>query len=226
MKKKEKIYTKLGVEFGTKAGLTATVQKALYGLKSSGNALYMHLCDTLKKLGFKQSLLNPALWYKLRENKKSYDYFSHHVDNFLVSGSQPTEWIKQLEKSYTITGKTEPKTHLGMDFNKENTHTWTIGIHSYITDAAKRVSKILKKPLKNKKTPTVIDFHPEIDTIPLFTPEETNYYQRIQGITQWINTMGRVDNSYTTNQMSANNAAPRKGHFIHPEHTFSYLEIL
>ena len=83
---KEKIYTKLGVEFGTKAGLTATVQKALYGLKSSGNAFYMHLCDTLKKLGFKQSLLDPALWYRLRNEKKAYDYFSHHVDDFLVSG--------------------------------------------------------------------------------------------------------------------------------------------
>ena len=47
---KEKIYTKLGVEFGTQAGLTSTVQKVLYGLKSSGNAFYMNLCDTLKKL--------------------------------------------------------------------------------------------------------------------------------------------------------------------------------
>ena len=45
---KEKIYTKLGVEFGTKEDLTATVQNALYCLKSSGNDFYMHLCDTLK----------------------------------------------------------------------------------------------------------------------------------------------------------------------------------
>ena len=36
--------------------------------------------------------------------------------------------------------------------------------------------------------------------------------------------MGRVDISYFTNQMSAYNAAPRKVHFQHPEHTFSYLE--
>lgn len=69
-KTKEKIYTKLGVEFGTKAGLTATVQKTLYGLKSSVNTFYMQLCYTLKKLGFKKSLLDPALWYRLREDKK------------------------------------------------------------------------------------------------------------------------------------------------------------
>lgn len=111
-----------------------------------------------------------------------------------------------------------------MNFNKKNEHTWTIGSHSYITDAAKRVSEILKKPLGNKKTPTVKEFHPEVDTTPLCNKEETNNYQSIQGITQWIHTMGRVDISYVTNQMSAYNAAPRKGHFQHPENNFSYLE--
>ena len=66
----------------------------------------MHLCDTLKNLRFKQSLLDPVLWYRLRDDKKAYDYFSHYIDDFRVSGSQPTEWIKQLEQLYTITGKT------------------------------------------------------------------------------------------------------------------------
>ena len=81
----------------------------------------------------------------------------------------------------------------------------------------------MKKNLGKKNTPTVVDFHPEIDTTPLCNAEETNNYQRIQGITQWIHTMGIVDITYVTNQMSAYNAAPRKGHFQHPEHTFSYL---
>ena len=137
----------------------------------------MHLCDTLKKLGFKQSLSDPALWYRLRNDKKAYDYFCHHVDDFLVSGQQPEKWIEQLKKPYTITGKTEPKIHLGMDFKRENDHTWSIGSHSYITDAVKLVSDILKKPLGKKKTPTVVDFHPEIDNTPLCNAEETNNYQ-------------------------------------------------
>ena len=76
------------------------------------------LKDTLDKLEIKQILLDPALWYRLREDKKGYDYFSHHVDDFLISGKTPLKWIKELEESYTITGKTEPKIHLGMDFNK------------------------------------------------------------------------------------------------------------
>ena len=111
-----------------------------------------------------------------------------------------------------------------MDFKRENDHTWSIGSHSYIKYAAKRVSEIFKKPLGKKKTPTVKEFHPEMDTTPLCNAEETNYYQLIQGITHWIHTMGRVDISYVTNHMSAYNAAPRKVNFQHPEHTFSYLE--
>ena len=86
------------------------------------------------------------------------------------------------------------------------------------------MSEIVKKPLGNKKTPTVKEFHPEVDTTPLCNPEETNNYQHIKGITQWIHTMGRVDMSYVTNQMSAYNAAPRKIHFQHTEHMFLYLE--
>ena len=54
-----------------------------------------------------------------------------------------------------------------MDFKRENDHTWSIGSHSYIKDAAKRVSEILKKTLGKKKTQTVMEFHPEIDNIPL-----------------------------------------------------------
>ena len=60
-----------------------------------------------------------------------------------------------------------------MDFKRENDHTWSIGSHSYIKDAAKRVSEILKKNLGKKKT--VIDFHPEIDNTPICNSEETNY---------------------------------------------------
>ena len=58
---KEKIYKILGEEFGTKAGLKVVVMKALYGLKTSGNAFFMHLCDSMRKLGFKQSRLDPAM---------------------------------------------------------------------------------------------------------------------------------------------------------------------
>ena len=40
-----------------------------------------------------------------------------------------------------------------MEFNKEKKNTWTIGSHSYITDAAKRVGEILKKaPKKQENT--------------------------------------------------------------------------
>ena len=95
---KEKIFTSLGAEFGEDIGLKTVVKKDIYGLKPSGNTFDMHLCETMTNMGLKQSKLDPAIWYRLRNDKKGYDYFSHHVDDFLVSGKNPKLWIEQLEK--------------------------------------------------------------------------------------------------------------------------------
>ena len=62
------------------------VIKALYGLKTSANAWFLHLCDSLSELGFKLSKIDSALWYKKQDNGTGYDYFSHHVDDFSITG--------------------------------------------------------------------------------------------------------------------------------------------
>jgi hypothetical protein len=33
-------------------------------------------------MGFTQSKLDSAIWYRLREDESQYDYFSHHVYDF------------------------------------------------------------------------------------------------------------------------------------------------
>ena len=87
----------------------------MYGLKASGNAFFHHLSDSLRQLGFRQSKLDLALWYREREDGTGYDYFSHHVDYFLVSGKIPQHWINMLEKTYSIPTQGEVKHHLGFD---------------------------------------------------------------------------------------------------------------
>ena len=49
---KEKMYTKLGPEFGDWAGKTAIIKKALYGLMGSCAQFLQHLCVDPTKLGF------------------------------------------------------------------------------------------------------------------------------------------------------------------------------
>eukprot|EP00957_Ditylum_brightwellii_P058231 4415681-Ditylum_brightwellii.AAC.1 len=47
---KEKMYTKLGPEFGDWAGKTVIIKKAIYGLIGSCAQFHRHLCGELYKL--------------------------------------------------------------------------------------------------------------------------------------------------------------------------------
>ena len=86
---KEKNCTRLDAGFGPDLeGKVARIIKALYELKTSANVWYFHLCDTLREMEFTQSKLGSAIWYRLREDESQYDYFSHHVDDFLLSGDK------------------------------------------------------------------------------------------------------------------------------------------
>ena len=55
----EKICTVLGPEFGSDAGKTEIVVRALYGLKSVGASFCNHLADCMKHLGFMPCLADP-----------------------------------------------------------------------------------------------------------------------------------------------------------------------
>eukprot|EP00957_Ditylum_brightwellii_P089612 6824986-Ditylum_brightwellii.AAC.1 len=60
----EKIYTRLGPEFGDWAGRLAIIKKALYGLVGSCAWFHHHLCEELDKLGFVPSKAGPDLWMR------------------------------------------------------------------------------------------------------------------------------------------------------------------
>ena len=130
----EKIWSVLGIEFGPELkDRKVQVEKALYGLCASGNAFYKHLCDTLRSIGFKQSKMDYAMWYKKRKNKPGYDYLSHHVNDFLVTGFDTKNVLENLKKTYTITGGKMPEQHLGMILKRSDDGSMIkIGSHNYI----------------------------------------------------------------------------------------------
>lgn len=60
---KEKVHTTCGFEFGQQyQGCFAIIQKALYGLKSSGAAWCTMFAGTLQDIGYKASLADPDVW--------------------------------------------------------------------------------------------------------------------------------------------------------------------
>ena len=55
-----------------------------------------------------------AMWYKKRRDKPGYDYFSHHVIDFLITGFGIMDVLAELKKTYTITRGKMSNQHLSM----------------------------------------------------------------------------------------------------------------
>ena len=141
-------------------------------------------------MGFTQSKLDSAIWFRLREDESQYDYFSHHVDDFLLSGDESIQrWIDMLEISYTITGKGEPKYHLGYDIEKVDKNCYKLGSKIYVKNELDKVERILKKKeiqgdIKKAQIPYTTKFHPEIDKTELHDEKGINDYKKLAGIAQ------------------------------------------
>ena len=81
-KTKEKVYIIAGPEFGDLQGHILIINKALYGLKSSGLRWNERLADCLKSMGFVQCKMEPQLW--MREKDGIYEYIAIYVDDLVI----------------------------------------------------------------------------------------------------------------------------------------------
>ena len=60
----EKVWFCAGPEWGQHEGKPALIVRALYGLKSSGQAWRTHFTQTLGAMGFKSSFADPDVWFR------------------------------------------------------------------------------------------------------------------------------------------------------------------
>ena len=74
------------------------------------------------------------------------------------------------------------------------------------------------------QTPMRSDYRPELDTSPLLTPEQANYYMSLIGILRWAVELGRLDIYIDVTLLSSFMAQPRIGHMEQVLHIFSYLK--
>ena len=80
---KEKVYIAAGPEFGDREGHTLIMQKALYGLKSSGLRWSERLHDALIDMGFFKSRAGHDIW--MRDKGDHYEYVAVYVDDLLIA---------------------------------------------------------------------------------------------------------------------------------------------
>ena len=95
---KEKIWAMLGPEFGQGAG-RATVIHSLYGLITSAHEWFHEFTKTVRDHGFIPSKVMSCLWYTLAKDVESYDYLSHHVENFLLTSEEHKAFMIHLRKT-------------------------------------------------------------------------------------------------------------------------------
>lgn len=244
---KEKVWFQAGTEWGENAGKPVLVVRALYGLKSSGQAWRSHLADTLKNtLGFTSSLADPDVWYKAStkpDGTKYYAYLLIYVDDVICIDLDPKKYIDQIGTVFKIKeGSSGPPTvYLGANIQKVKARSqgecWGMSCEQYVTNAVKQVKDKLKQdgwefnkklsdtryspqhPYSNAK------YKPELDVSNLCSDNEATYYQNLIGVLRWIVELGRIDINYEVACLSQYLVNPRRGHLHQALHVFKYLDL-
>ena len=110
------VYVRLPKGFG-RDGYVLRLVKALYGVKDAARAWSLELALTLTTTaGFKRSLAEPCLYYRLDDGGRLACVLLVHVDDVLVASPTPAGWralLQHLQSRYRVKDLGFPTTFLG-----------------------------------------------------------------------------------------------------------------
>ena len=181
-------------------------------------------------MGFNPSKADPDLWIrKLKDG--SYEYIARFVDDVIAFSKDPLSIMEDLKKHYIMKGVGKPQYYLGGDvidlgpeWHKEQCYT-AFSAETYVKNCLPRLAKMCnKKEFSGAPTPFREDYHAELDTSPLCSPEDASKYRSLIGSANWIITLGRFDIAYAVSTLARYSMAPREGHFKEMERVFGYLK--
>ncbi|MFA9289401.1 MAG: reverse transcriptase domain-containing protein, partial [Weeksellaceae bacterium] len=223
-KTKEKVYIVGGPEFGILAGHTLLIDKALYGLRSSGLCWHQRFSDVLRSMGFVQSKAESDIW--MRENDGLYEYIAVYVDDLLIAARKPEEIISKLqeEHKFKLKGVGPLTYHLGCDYVRDSNDTLCYGPRKYIVKLIDQFENMYGCKPKEYTSPLEKGDHPEIDTTAELDEEGIKRYQTMIGCLQWAVSLGRFDIQTATMTMSRYRIAPRIGHLERLKRMYGYLK--
>ena len=237
-KPREKIYTIAGPEFGSDAGKTMIIVRALYGLKSSGAAFRAHLAEHLWGQGYRPTVTDPDVWLRAAVKPSGFEYYEYvlcYVDDVLAISHEPERTMNDIRKQFTLKNDKaeEPDGYLGAELAQMTTDNgtvcWTMGSTKYVKASVMNVEATLDK--EGRRLPTKCftpyssqQYKPEEDTSPELKAEGVKMYQEYIGILRWAVELGRVDILLEVTQMSAHLACPRVGQLEQIYHIFGFLK--
>ena len=220
---KEKVYVRAGPEFGDREGHILIIQKALYGLKSSGLRWHERFADVLRSMGFFPSRAEPDIW--MRDRGDHYEYIAVYVDDLLLASRSPQVIIDALSNDhhFKLKGTGPVSFHLGCDFFRDEDGVLCFAPRKYIEKLMDNYKRIYGCNPKQVTSPLVKGDHPELDTSELLDMDGIKIYQSLIGGLQWVIQIGRFDVSTAVMTLSRFRAAPRQGHLDRVKRVHGYL---
>ena len=235
---KEKHWMRAGPEFGEDEGKYFIVSKALYGLKSAGASFRSFLAKKFDAMGFVSCVADPDVWRRpaTKENgDEYYEYMMTYVDDIIALSEDATSVMEELRQSGIKfkNDKIEPPTnYLGAKLTRrvmDGVSRWAISSHKYVEAAVKNVEQMVKSKPKykwerNKQTPMVGNYVPELDGSPELSADDLTLFQELIGVLRWATEIGRVDILHEVSILSQYQASAREGHLEQVFNIFGYLK--
>ena len=233
---REKVWIKGGKEFGELEDCILIVERALYGLRSSGAAFRAFLAETLDDMGFKSSEADPDVWFRpavKSDGEEYYEYVLCYVDDVLGISVDVEGLLKEIAKDFKFK-KDEikpPDYYLGGKIERKELNgkkIWTVCSRDYAKLSLKNIEDRAKKygfevPTK-VTTPMSSNYSPELDKSFELDVGGITFYQEIMSILRWMVELGRVDIHTELSMLSSYQASPRVGHLEQALHIVAYIK--
>jgi hypothetical protein len=221
-KTKEKVFIVAGPEFAELEGHILIINKALYGLRSSGLRWHERFADTLRDLGFTASKADSDVW--MRENRGIYEYIAVYVDDIAVAAHDPEGIIHQLKEKYKykLKGVGPLEYHLGCTFERDKDGILSYHPRKYISRMMEQYERMYQEKPKVYVSPLEKGDHPELDSTAELDEDGIKQYQSLIGSLQWLITLGRFDIATAVMSMSRFRVAPRVGHLDRLKRIYGY----
>ncbi|MDJ0828176.1 MAG: reverse transcriptase domain-containing protein, partial [Rhodobacter sp.] len=221
---KEKVAFIAGPDFGEYAGHTMIVDKAIYGLRSSGARYHERFAQTMFDLGFTPSYADPDVW--MRDAGDNYEYVVVYVDDLVAVMKDPKSFFDVLQTSphnYKLKGVGPLKYHLGADYYRDEDGTLCTGARTYAMRLLKNFEILYGELPRKEMSPLDKDDRPELDTSEFAGPDDIAKFQSIIGACQWMITLCRMDIAHAIMSLNRFRNAPRIGHIERVRRIIGYV---
>ena len=225
-KTREKVCIYGGPEFRDLGleGHLLLIDRALYGLKTSGARWHDRFADTLRGEGFVPCKADTDVW--MRKADDVYEYISVYVDDLAMAMKDPATFCELLKKKhgYKLKGDGDLKYHLGCDFERDPDGTFYYGPFKYVEKMLDTYERLFGEKPKGYSSPLEKNDHPELDLSPEMDDDGRAKYMSLIGQCQWLISLGRFDVSTAIMTMSRFRAAPREGHMKRLKRIYGYVK--